>query len=82
MSKKKQILELIDKNSLVYTDVSKLFLFLSSALDMDLEETKKLFYSLVNNGDLYEIRKNKFIAIPSHGYVKGEFLAQQKGLVL
>lgn len=79
MSKKKQILELIDKNSLVYTDVSKLFLFLSSALDMDLEETKKLFYSLVNNGDLYEIRKNKFIAIPSHGYVKGEFFGTAKG---
>ena len=79
MSKKKAILELLDKNSLVFTNVDKLFLFLSSALDTDVEQVKKIFYSLVANGDVFEMRKNKFITIPSHGYVKGEFFGTAKG---
>ena len=79
MSQKKKILELIDKNSLVFTSTDKLFLFLSSALDADEAQVKKLFYSLVASGDIFEIRKNKFITIPSHGYVKGEFLGTAKG---
>lgn len=79
MTQKQKVLSLIDKNSLVFSNVDKLFLFLSSALDCDLEKTKKIFYSLVENGDIYEIRKNKFITIPSHGYIKGEFLGTAKG---
>lgn len=79
MSKKKEILALIEKNSLVFTNIDKLFLFLSSALDLDIEQVKKIFYSLVSNGDLFEIRRNKFITIPSHGYVKGEFFGTAKG---
>ncbi|MBP3431278.1 MAG: ribonuclease R [Clostridia bacterium] len=79
MSVKKRILELIDKNSLVFTDINKLFLFLSSALDLDVEKVKKVFYSLLSNGDLFEIRRNKFITIPSRGYVKGEFFGTAKG---
>ena len=79
MSKKKEILSLIDKNSLVFSNQDKLFLFLSSALETDVEQVKKIFYSLVENGDVFEIRKNKFITIPSHGYVKGEFFGTSKG---
>jgi len=79
MTQKKKILSLIDKNSLVFSNIDKLFLFLSSALDTSEEEVKKLFYQLVSSGDIFEIRKNKFIAIPSHGYVKGEFFGTAKG---
>lgn len=79
MSKKKEILSLIDKNSLVFSNIDKLFLFLSSALDTSVDEVKKIFYSLESNGDIFEIRKNKFITIPSHGYVKGEFFGTTKG---
>ena len=79
MSQKQKILELIDKNSLVFTNIDKLFLFLSSALDTSVEQVKKIFYSLVANGDVFEIRQNKFITIPSHGYVKGEFFGTAKG---
>ncbi len=79
MTQKKKILELIDKNSLVFSNVDKLFLFLSSALDQDEASVKKMFYSLVSSGDIFEIRKNKFITIPSHGYVKGEFIGTAKG---
>ncbi len=79
MGKKKEILALIEKNSLVFTNIDKLFLFLSSALETDVEQVKKIFYSLVANGDIYEIRKNKFITIPSRGFVKGEFFGTAKG---
>lgn len=79
MSKKKEILSLIDKNSLVFSNQDKLFLFLSSALELDVEQVKKIFYSLIDNGDVFEIRRNKFITIPSHGYVKGEFFGTSKG---
>jgi len=79
MSKKQKILELLDKNSLVFANVDKLFLFLSSALDTSVEEVKKIFSSLLNAGDVFEIRKNKFIVIPSRGYVKGEFFGSAKG---
>ena len=79
MSNKKKILELIDRNSLVYSNVDKLFLFLSSALNCEEGEVKRLFYSLIGSGDIFEIRKNKFITIPSHGYIKGEFFFTSKG---
>lgn len=79
MSKKKEILSLIDKNSLVFSNTDKLFLFLSSALELDVEQVKKIFYSLQANGDIFEIRRNKFITIPSHGHVKGEFFGTAKG---
>ena len=79
MSAKKKIIELLDKNSLVFSDINKLFLFLSSALDLQESQVKKLFYSLVENGEIFEIRKNKFISIPSHGFVKGEFFGTHKG---
>ena len=79
MSKKKELLSIIDKNSLVFTNTDKLFLFLSSKLELDVGQAKKIFYSCLDNGDLFEIRKNKFITIPSHGYVKGEFFGTAKG---
>lgn len=79
MTKKQQILELIEKNSLVFTNTDKLFLFLSSALGEDEGKVKKMFYELIKSGDLFEIRKNKFITIPSRGYVKGEFSGTSKG---
>lgn len=79
MNTKKRILELLDKNSLAFSKLDKLFLFLSETLDISVDETKKTFFSLLSNGEIWEIRKNKFIVIPSHGYVKGEFFGTAKG---
>lgn len=79
MTKKQEILSLIEKNSLVFSNTDKLFLFLSSALNTSQEEVKKIFYTLVASGDLVEIRPNKFVVVPSHGYVKGEFFGTTKG---
>ena len=66
MSQKKKILELIDKNSLGFSSIDKLFLFLSSALDEDVEQVKKLFYSLISNGDVL-----------AEAYKASEILAQK-----
>ena len=79
MNNRQKFIELIDKNSLVFTNLDKLFLFMSSALDVTVDKVKKIFYDLLSNGDIYEIRKNKFISIPSRGYVKGEFSGSSKG---
>ena len=79
MNKKEKILELIEKNSLVFNSLDKLFLFLSANLNCEVDEVKKIFYSLLSNGDIFEIRKNKFISIPSRGYVKGDFSGTSKG---
>ncbi len=79
MNKKEKILELLEKNSLVFTNQDKLFLFLSTSLNISVEEVKKIFYSLLSNGDIFELRKNKFITIPSRGYVKGDFSGTNKG---
>ena len=79
MNNRQKFIELIDKNSLVFTSLDKLFLFMSSALDVTVDKVKKIFYDLLSNGDIYEIRKNKFISIPSRGYVKGEFSGSSKG---
>lgn len=79
MSKKKQILQLLEKNSLIFGTQDRLFSFLSSALDTDEAEVKRLFFSLIGSGDVFEVRKNKFITIPSQGYVKGEFFGTARG---
>ncbi len=79
MNKREKILELLEKDSLVFNNLDKLFLFLSDNLTVSVEEVKKIFYSLISNGDIFEIRKNKFVTIPSRGYVKGDFSGTSKG---
>ena len=71
MSTKKKIIELLEGNSLVFSNTDKLFSFLSSALEMEESQVKKIFYSLVSAGEIFELRKNKFITVPSHGTAKG-----------
>ena len=56
MNKKEKILELIEKNSLVFNSLDKLFLFLSANLNCEVDEVKKIFYSLLSNGDIFEIK--------------------------
>lgn len=79
MSTKEKILQLLSKDSLVYSGLNNLFCFMENALDEKLEVIKKNFFDLVNNGDLFEIKKGKYITIPSHGYAKGRFLGNAKG---
>lgn len=72
-------MNLIDKDSLVYTDPNNLFLFLSQAVGRHVEAVKAEFKKMLENGDIYEIKKNRFIPIPSRSYVKGKFIGHAKG---
>ena len=76
---KKEILNLIQKDSLVYKDPNSLFLFLSSAIGKTLPEIKAEFKRLLANGDILQLPNGRFIAIPSLNFVKGKFIGHQKG---
>jgi len=79
MTLKDKIIELISKDSLAYNKPDNLFLFLSSATGEDLGKIKREFNSLISNGDLFETRRGKFIALPSRGFMKGKFIGNNKG---
>ncbi len=79
MNIKAKILEILSKDSLVYSGLNNLFCFLENSLDANSEQVKRNFFELVASGDLFEIKKGKFITIPSHGYAKGSFIGNAKG---
>lgn len=76
---KREILNLIENKSLVYKDSNALFLFLSTALNKPVSEIRVEFKKLIKNGDVFEIRPNKYITIPSRGYYKAKFIGHAKG---
>lgn len=79
MNIKAKILEILSKDSLVYTGLNNLFCFIEIATGANQETVKRNFFELVSSGDIFEIKKGKFITIPSHGYQKGKFLGNAKG---
>lgn len=76
---KKEILSLIEKDSLVYSDPNSLFLFLSTAIGRSVAEVKAEFKRLVQNGDVLELKNGRFIPIPSRNFVKGKLIGHAKG---
>lgn len=76
---KREILNLLEKESLVYRDPNNLFLFLSQALGKTTAEITAEFKKMLDNGDIYEINKGRFIPIPSRNFVKGKFIGHAKG---
>lgn len=76
---KSKILEILSKDSLVYTGLNNLFCFMEIALNQKSEVIKKNFFELLSSGDIFEIKKGKYITIPSHGYAKGKFIGNAKG---
>lgn len=79
MKIRQSILNIIKKESLVYSNIDKLFLFMANTLNVSLETIKKEFDKLLADGDIFEIRKGKFITIPSRNYFKGRFFGSTKG---
>ena len=76
---KKDILNLIAKDSLVYKDPNSLFLFISSNFNVSLGEVKAEFKKLLREGEIFEAKKGRYIVVPSKGYYKGRFIGNQKG---
>ena len=79
MQAKSKILTLLEKDGLAITGLDNLFSFISSTYSIDIEEVKKDFYKLMASGQIFEVSKGKFIAIPSRGYVQGTFIGNVKG---
>ena len=79
MELKRKILSLLSKDGLAYSGLNNLFSFISKTYNISVSEVKKQFDKLKNNGEMFEIRKGKFITIPSHGYIKGKFIGNAKG---
>lgn len=79
MSLREKIYNLTLKDSLAYSGLDNLFCYLSKALNVETSKIKFEFNKLLASGDVFEMRKGKFIAIPSHGYAKGLFLGNAKG---
>ena len=76
---KDKIKNLMAKDSLVYSKPDNLFLFLSDALNLPVETIKFQIDKMLKNGEIFEIRKGKFLVLPSRGYVKGKFNGSSKG---
>ena len=79
MAIKERLFNLIAKDSLAYSKPDNLFLFLANALGIKVESVKTEFNKVVANGDVFEVRKNKFITIPSLGYMKAKYIGNAKG---
>jgi len=76
---KERLFNLIAKDSLAYSKPDNLFLFLANTLGVKVESVKAEFKKLIANGDVFEVRKNKFITIPSRGYMKAKYIGNAKG---
>ncbi len=76
---KKKLLSLLEKDGLAFSGLGNLFSFINKTYNIPIEEIKKDFYKLLNDGQILEVRKGKFITIPSHGYVRGTYIGNAKG---
>lgn len=74
-----KILNLLSKDGLALSGIDNLFSFIEKTYSIPKEEIRKDFYKLLNEGRIFEIRKGKFITIPSHGFTKGRFIGNSKG---
>lgn len=79
MTAKKKILSLLEKDGLAFTGLGNLFSFISQTYNIEIEQVKKDFYKLLADGQIFEIKKGKFITIPSHDYIRGTYIGNAKG---
>lgn len=76
---KEKIKELMMKDSLVYSKPDNLFLFLAEALSVSIDKIKNETKKMLASGEIFEIRKGKYLVLPSRGYVSGKFSGSSKG---
>ena len=79
MIAKKKLLNLLEKDGLAFSGLGNLFSFVSQTYNIEIEEVKKDFYKLLADGQIFEIKKGKFITIPSRDYVRGTYIGNAKG---
>lgn len=79
MTLREKIYEITMKDSLAYFGLDNLFCYMEKVLQVPKASIQKEFKALMHNGDIFEVRKGKYIAVPSRGYAKGTFLGNAKG---
>ena len=79
MTIRQKILQFLDKEGLAYSKLNNLFSFIAKTYSLSEAKVQQEFYNLIKEGSIFEIRKNKFIPIPSRGYDKGKFIGNAKG---
>ena len=76
---KKEICEILKKDSLVYKKPDSLFAFIATTLKMPVEDVKTRFKKMLKKGELYQLNNGKYIPLPSMGYTKATFIGSKKG---
>ena len=78
MRAKQKILNLL-KDGLAYKGLDNLFSFIEKTYSIPHNEVKNDFDRLICDGQIFEVKKDKFIKIPSTCYVRGNFIGNAKG---
>lgn len=76
---KEKIKELLIKDSLVNNKPSNLFCFMAKYFKVSENMIKEEIEKMIANGQLFKLKKGKYIEIPSAGYQKGLFIGNAKG---
>ena len=79
MQAKTVILDLLSKDGLSYSSTSNLFYFIANTYHLDIEDVKRQFAKLEKDGDIFEIKPGKWVALPTNEYVKGTFIGNARG---
>ena len=79
MIAKHKLLNLLEKDGLAFSGLGNLFSFVSQTYGIEIEQVSKDFYKLLAEGQIFEIKKGKFITIPSRDYVRGTYIGNAKG---
>lgn len=79
MRAKSRIIELLSKDGLTFPKLDNLFSFINKTYSIDLNEIKSDFNSLLTEGKIFEVRKGKYITIPSKNYYSATFIGNSKG---
>lgn len=78
MRAKQKILNLL-KDGLAYKGLDNLFSFIEKTYSIPHEEVKRDYEKLLSEGQIFEVKKDKLIKIPSSVYVRGLFIGNAKG---
>ena len=79
MTAKKILLDLLKKDSLSFKGKDNLFYFFSKTYSLPLEDVKKAYSILENDGQIFELDKKHIVTVPSKEYVRGTFMGNSKG---
>ena len=79
MQVKNKILEVLQKDGLVFKKLDNLFYFISNTYNYSIDEVKKGFKKLEEEGKIYRERKDKYTVVPSKNFVRGTFIGNAKG---